>query len=161
MGRRSPQRGQTFMARCNGLQVLRAGAFHFLTDYSYLPFYGIFTSFIGKYSFLSNNENWRLLTKNCWKYIYWMSDRTDIKKVYNPVEKFNKESRARIRSIRWRPLQDQYWSESLVGSGGEQDLLDFSLAITINIHKTQTLSHQMGDHLEKSSLSRASLSTYK
>ena len=94
MGRRSPQQGQTFMAGCNGLQVLRAGAFHFLTDYSYLQFYGIFTSFIGKYSFLSNNENWRLLTKNCWKYIYWMSDRTDIKKVYNPVEKFNKESPA-------------------------------------------------------------------
>ena len=39
------------MGECNGLRVLRGGAFHFLTDYSYLQFYGIFTSFIGKYYF--------------------------------------------------------------------------------------------------------------
>ena len=107
MARRSPQQGQTFMGECNGLQVLRGGAFHFLTDYSYLQFYGIFTSFIGKYSFLSNDENRRLFVKKLidiyQKEIYigcLIEDRTAIKKVYNPVEKFNKESPARIRSIR-------------------------------------------------------------
>ena len=52
MAPRPPQQGPTFMAGYNSLQVLRGGAFHFLTDYSYLQFYGIFTSFIGKYYFI-------------------------------------------------------------------------------------------------------------
>ena len=50
-GKTSPPTGTEFYGRYNSLQVLRGEAFHSLTAYSKLLFYGIFTRFIGKYYF--------------------------------------------------------------------------------------------------------------